>query len=293
MTSIKRVAPGTPTGGQFATDAKAPADLNDLDLNFSTDVGTDPEHEGACSECGGPMTVDANGISNHTDQNGAIDYDLDAEHVALLEDFVEPISDALPTTETRTLDAPLPRVGPNETRTTSTPMQASAAEHRRLAAEALQRQADSYENSDTDGFVSQWASGINANLHATQARILENGGVSTFTALADLDGNLVPAKMVDTKFGLAWGVLSDPTDNDSSFETWVNRSKASTAAKRVAALEKKGYREVVVLAPARAQIIASGTGLSGAASAYVGIRRTDGGFSPDAKIVDMNADTDD
>jgi hypothetical protein len=53
----------------------------------------------------------------------------------------------------------------------------------------------------------------------------------------------------------------------------------------MAANERKGYRLGWVLAPAVAEIMGSGTGLSGAASAYVGYRRTDGGFSRNVEIV--------
>lgn len=161
----------------------------------------------------------------------------------------------------------------------------TADQHREQAALARQNAADSWDRSDTDGFVSQWASGINARVHDANARIAENGGTAEFAALADLDGNLVPAKLISTRYGMSWGVLSDPEDPHSSFTGWVNTSKSDDVAKQKAYLEKKGYKEVRVLAPAKATIIASGTGLSGAAGAYVGIRRSDGGFSRDVTVL--------
>jgi hypothetical protein len=38
-----------------------------------------------CSECGGPAFVEPSGVSHHGEP-GAIDYDVDADHVALPED---------------------------------------------------------------------------------------------------------------------------------------------------------------------------------------------------------------
>jgi hypothetical protein len=37
-----------------------------------------------CTECGNEMEIDQNGISNHL-VDGEIDYDADADHVALAE----------------------------------------------------------------------------------------------------------------------------------------------------------------------------------------------------------------
>ena len=39
-----------------------------------------------------------------------------------------------------------------------------ADEHRQMAAKAEQDKAESWERSDTDGFLSQWASGLTASL---------------------------------------------------------------------------------------------------------------------------------
>lgn len=43
-----------------------------------------------CSECGGPCEVDGNGVSNHIDADGGIDYDTDADHVAIPEHSAPP-----------------------------------------------------------------------------------------------------------------------------------------------------------------------------------------------------------
>lgn len=40
------------------------------------------EKQMLCDECGQPMVVDADGIANHIDDDGKIDHDQDALHVA-------------------------------------------------------------------------------------------------------------------------------------------------------------------------------------------------------------------
>ena len=36
-----------------------------------------------CKDCGNEMKIDSNGIANHLDSDGNIDFDQDADHVAL------------------------------------------------------------------------------------------------------------------------------------------------------------------------------------------------------------------
>lgn len=165
--------------------------------------------------------------------------------------------------------------------TTAQTLRDQAAAHRAAASE-------SFERSDTDGFLSQWASDITGRKLSMEADIVEKGGKWTFPALFDADGNLVPAKFVKTQFGYAWGILSDENDLHSRFSGWFSPSKASTPAKRTAANLKKGFRVGIVLAPARAEIGGSGRGLAGAASCYVYAKRTDGGFSRDVEVVQID-----
>ena len=41
---------------------------------------------GFCYECGGPVKIDPDsGVANHVDDNGRIDYEIDALHVAVLD----------------------------------------------------------------------------------------------------------------------------------------------------------------------------------------------------------------
>lgn len=141
---------------------------------------------------------------------------------------------------------------------------------RRLRAEAARHEADaaeSFERCDTDGFVSQWASGLNAQLAREQADIEEAGGVATFfrESLTDLDGNPVAAKLIRGKYGLCWAML-DGEDNFTGEFVSAHPVREST-------MERKGYREVKseFVAPAKAIHWAppGAKGLGGATSVQV------------------------
>lgn len=163
------------------------------------------------------------------------------------------------------------------------PDEINPAYWREQAAQCRRQSAESFERSDTDGFVSQWASGISARQHDLQAKIAAEGGKHRFIALYDTDGNLVPAKYVETRYGPAWGLLSDPDNPDSRFTGFVNESNAQSAAVRERNLAKKGYRLGYVWAPAKATTSGGGRGLAGAMSVGVFPRRLDGGFDKNAE----------
>ena len=69
----------------------------------------------------------------------------------------------------------------------------------------------SFERCDTDGALSQWGLRMNADLNRLKARIFQNGGVSTFTGLYQGDRR-VKARIIDTKFGIAWLLHEDEAD---------------------------------------------------------------------------------
>lgn len=152
-------------------------------------------------------------------------------------------------------------------------------EYRADAADARERAAESFERCDTDGFMSQWAAGQTAGLADAKARLAEQGWKSEFPALFDLDGRLVPAKLIDTQFGESWALI-DPENPKGRFLGFVNPSKARKASTRHANLEKKGYRVGTVRAAADAE-------LRGHHVTNVGVvvYRTDGGYSADVEIV--------
>lgn len=162
---------------------------------------------------------------------------------------------------------------------------ATAAELRDSARQHFAESAESFARCDTDGFLSQWASDITGRKLMAQARIAEQGGRDEFPALFTTDGELVAAKLVDTRYGAAWGLL-ESDDPHSQFVGWFRESRAQNPATARRNDARKGFYVGTVLAPAKADIAGSGTGLAGAASCRVVHRRTDGGFSRDVEIVD-------
>lgn len=149
---------------------------------------------------------------------------------------------------------------------------------------------ESFERSDTDGFMSQWASNTMASHHDMQAELERNGGKAEFNALFDSNGNIVPAKMVEVpdrynpgRTNTAWAILSDPDDVDSPVESWINTSKSSNPATKEAYLAKKGYTMGKVRAPA--YVTERGNNLVNTRSLFV---RKDRGFFKDVEVVTTN-----
>ena len=111
-------------------------------------------------------------------------------------------------------------------------------EYRKIAAGNIQESADSFERCDTDGCLSQWAHDQNARIYQALAALADNGGKATFDYLADLDGNIVNAKVIPGKFGSCWMILDENGQATGEFAPW-NPARASTLAKR-------GYKEIEV-----------------------------------------------
>lgn len=111
MSNPNRVPAGIPTGGQFAASEKPEAGLS---LSAETAaVATDeayasdymafmeannpapPEPEsGYCAKCGGMWIADPDGspgvVVHYDEDTGSVDYEADAEHVAIPEEHIEP-----------------------------------------------------------------------------------------------------------------------------------------------------------------------------------------------------------
>ena len=166
----------------------------------------------------------------------------------------------------------------------------SSPEADQLRADAVaadQRAQESWDRSDTDGFMSQWAAGLTAARLRLQAEITDNGGLAEFPALFDLAGNLVPAKRIQTRYGMSWALLSS-ADPDSQFSGWFNESKAQDPKRARNADARKGFYVGYVMPPAKADL--KGGNATSVSAVTV---RTDGGFSADAKITDNGVgDTD-
>jgi len=170
---------------------------------------------------------------------------------------------------------------------TGLPLPSEAETLRAQAAAADQEAADSFERCDTDGFLSQWASGLTADKLRRQAQIVENGGMAVFPALfLTYDNSPVPSRLVNTKYGTKFAVFATAADalrHGANVIAWVDPFVSEKT------LARKGYKVADVWAPARAEITGSGHGLSG--SAWVVTVRTDGGWAADAKLADAESDT--
>lgn len=162
--------------------------------------------------------------------------------------------------------------------------QTTAQQHRSTAAAHDTAAQESFERSDTDGFMSQWAHGVMAQRERLAADIAEDGGRAMFLALFDTNGNLVPAKYIETRFGYSWALLSSD-DPRSEFKGWFNPSKARKVGVARTNDAKKGYYVGYVMAPAKADL---GGGNLTSVRAYP--KRIDGGFSRDVEIVDNGQD---
>lgn len=139
--------------------------------------------------------------------------------------------------------------------------------------------ADSFDRCDTDGFLSQWASGLVAQEQRREAQIVADGGKALFPALFTLDGTPVPARLVQTRYGTKFAVFANDIDavtHGANIVAWVDPFVADKT------LARKGYKVADVWAPAKATLAGRGHGLSG--SAWVVTVRTDGGYDPEATV---------
>jgi len=138
----------------------------------------------------------------------------------------------------------------------------TSKQHREAAAISLQRQHESFANSDTDGFVSQWASGLNSELHTLLADIIDRGNRWEFCGLFQ-GQRRVKAKLISTTFrhhrSSCWLLHDDEQD-------LIKRrgKKFLPCGKKSRILKGLGLVESRELAPAWASITGGGTGLAGA-----------------------------
>lgn len=112
----------------------------------------------------------------------------------------------------------------------------SAEKWRAMAKEAVEKEYESFERCDTEGFLSQacWSFQRFACLDA--AKIVENGGYWTFSQVYDLNGNPVNAKPCNTRYGFAYRIEHDNGDVE-----WFRPSEAQNETVRIRNNAKKGY----------------------------------------------------
>ena len=139
-----------------------------------------------------------------------------------------------------------------------------AAEHTKLAKEALKKVDESWDRSDTDGFLTQWAGGITANLHQEKARIYRHNGFAAFTGLYEGDRR-VKARIVEGKFGDSW--LLDDAEAAKFGRKFIPTGSTSRIQKSLG-LSQRREKDL-----AYATTLGKGYGLSG--TAWVACLRTE------------------
>lgn len=165
------------------------------------------------------------------------------------------------------------------------------AELRAEAAEVDARIARSVEQSDTDGFLSQFASGLTAQKLRAEAALIEAGGTREVPALFNLDGTVASTHYGRGQFGPYW-VLNDAATMRFG-KRFVSPSRAQKAATRRRNLRGKGFTIGTIRVDARVEIVGSGTGLSGMASCYVAVVASiDALKAGDFEIISADSDYD-
>lgn len=160
------------------------------------------------------------------------------------------------------------------TTTQNTDIAAQAAQLRTEAAAHWQEKADSFERCDTDGFLSQWESGLMASRKEAEAALIERGGVQEFATLFDLDGNWVPCRIVEGKYGPSWMILDAEGKRTGEYVPY--------RPKRRDTLAKRGYVEGYAMFPARIDYIECGRGVT---NVRVGSVRTSKDHEPPVRII--------
>jgi hypothetical protein len=157
----------------------------------------------------------------------------------------------------------------------------TAEDYRAEAARHEAAREESFQRSDTDGFLTQWAHGKSAELARARAKIAEAGGTSTFRGLyRRSDGKRMRAKLISYRCSYTgstkWAWSFRNADGSIDRSVGLLNDTCSTRGK----LYKSGYEVRDETAPAAARMDGEGTGLSG--TVWVSVYRTDGGYPADA-----------
>jgi len=112
----------------------------------------------------------------------------------------------------------------------------------KLSSKSWQDSIDSFDRCDTDGFLSQWASSSMSHQYKLEAQLVADGYMTEFFTLADMDGNLVPCKQLETRYGTSWAIFNsfkDAEGFDKPIIQWVGLGDR--------AVKNKGYKYVTVV----------------------------------------------
>ena len=108
---------------------------------------------------------------------------------------------------------------------------------REMAQGCYRSREDSWQRSDTDGFMTQWAMSVTARLYEFAADLASLGWQQEMDALFDLDGNLLDAVTGSGQYGPYWMIR-----NADGSRRFVNVSMARKADRRRKFYEGKGVR---------------------------------------------------
>ena len=161
---------------------------------------------------------------------------------------------------------------------TNTEKNKDADDFRADAAIAIERSAESWERSDTDGCLTQWACGWTERLSKAKAQIREEGDTAEFIGLWEGDRR-VRAKQIETKFGSCWLLHDDEQDLIAK-----RGKKFLPIGEKSRVLKSLGLTQRLERAPAWAALDGSGHGLSG--NVWISTFRTGDKWGGDAVLAD-------
>ena len=137
-----------------------------------------------------------------------------------------------------------------------------------LAADARRRVEQQLDPSDCA--LSNWADGITRNRIELEIELEKAGGLAPFLAIQTLEGTLVDARMIETKFGTCWAIYAGGRKTGEFLPVCDSDSECGTPyVAKDRKIRKRGYRQVTVLRPAVVKIVGEGRALSGWARACV------------------------
>ncbi len=114
----------------------------------------------------------------------------------------------------------------------------TSAQHIADATVSARRQAESFERSDTDGFLSQWAGGLSAQESSAKAELAAAGGTIETQALFLLDGTVASTHEIRGQYGYSW--LLNDTAAEALGRRFLSTSGARKGQRRYDADRAKG-----------------------------------------------------
>lgn len=118
----------------------------------------------------------------------------------------------------------------------------TAQEWREMAAQCYRDRADSIERSDTDGFLSQWASSQMADRYLNCARVAEQGGLEMTAFISLHTKRVIKGRWIQGAYGATY--LTEQG-------YWITPSRAINPQTRRVNEAKKGFQSIRVIVPAR------------------------------------------